>query len=186
VGAADPDAGESDGKWVFTANTLTGTITIIDTTTDTLVKSLPCDAGCHGVNFGAKKGGAYYAYISSKFSNEMLVADPDPDGDGSAADAAIVGRVLLTASTKTKTDDTVSGNPGMGGQGVLPVPNVYNGWVQKLPNTREFKDLTCEQATRSAAAAATDLPRRGGNRPRLPPLRSGPQLRYGPRRSSAG
>ena len=134
-----------NGKWVFTANTLTGTVTIIDTATDTLVKGLPCDAGCHGVNFGAKKGGGYYAYISSKFSNEMLVADPDPNGDGSAADAAIVGRVLLATGTKTKTDDTVSGNAGMGGQGVLPVPNVYNGWVQNLPDTGEFKDLTCEQ-----------------------------------------
>jgi DNA-binding beta-propeller fold protein YncE/plastocyanin len=134
-----------NGKWVFTANTLTGTVTIIDTATDTLIKSLPCDAGCHGVNFAAKKGGGYYAYISSKFSNEMLVADPDPNGDGSAADAAIVGRVLLTTSTKTKTDDTISGNAGMGGQGVLPVPNVYNGWVQNLPDTGEFKDLTCDQ-----------------------------------------
>ncbi len=134
-----------NGKWVFTANTLTGTVTIIDTATDTLVKSLPCDAGCHGVNFGAKKGGGYYAYISSKFSNEMLVADPDPNGDGSAADAAIVGRVLLTNGAKTKTDDTVSGDAGMGGQGVLPVPNVYNGWVQNLPNNGEFEGLTCNQ-----------------------------------------
>ncbi len=72
-------------------------------------------------------------------------ADPDPNADGSAADAAIVGRVLLTTGRKTKTDDTVSGNAGMGGQGVLPVPNVYNGWVQNLPDTGEFKDLTCEQ-----------------------------------------
>jgi DNA-binding beta-propeller fold protein YncE len=134
-----------NGKWVFTANTLTATITIIDTATDTLVKSLPCDAGCHGVNFGAKAGGGYYAYVSSKFSNELLVVDPDPNGDGSAADAAIVGRVLLTADKGTKSDDVVTGDAGMGGQGVLPVPLVYNGWVQNVPNTAEFKGLTCEQ-----------------------------------------
>jgi hypothetical protein len=54
-----------------TANTLTATITIIDTATDTLVAVLPCSAGCHGVNFGAKKGGGYYAYVSSKFSNDL-------------------------------------------------------------------------------------------------------------------
>jgi hypothetical protein len=30
-------------------------------------------------------------------------------------------------------DDTVVGNAGMGGQGILPIPVVYNGWVQKLP-----------------------------------------------------
>jgi DNA-binding beta-propeller fold protein YncE len=134
-----------NGKWVFTANTLTGTITIIDTATDTLVKSLQCDAGCHGVNFGAKAGGGYYAYVASKFSNELLVVDPDPNGDGSAIDAAVVGRVLLTAAKGTKADDVVTGNAGMGGQGVLPIPVVYNGWVQHVPHTAEFKGLTCEQ-----------------------------------------
>jgi DNA-binding beta-propeller fold protein YncE len=134
-----------DGKWVFTPNTLTATVTIIDTATDTLVKSLPCDFGCHGVNFGAKKGGGYYAYVASKFSNEVLVVDPDPNSDGSAADAAVAGRVLLTAAPGTKSDDVVTGNAGMGGQGVLPIPVVYNGWVQNVPHTAEFKDLTCEQ-----------------------------------------
>ena len=29
----------------------------------------------------------------------------------------------------------VSAYAGMGGQGVLPIPLVYNGWVQKLPQT---------------------------------------------------
>ena len=45
----------------------------------------------------------------------------------------------------TKSDDVVTGNAGMGGQGVLPIPIVYNGWVQNVPNTAEFKGLTCEQ-----------------------------------------
>jgi DNA-binding beta-propeller fold protein YncE len=134
-----------DGKWVFTANTLTGTITILDTATDTLIKSLPCDAGCHGINFGAKSGGGYYAYVTSKFANDMLVVDPDPNGDGSAADAAVVGRVLLAADAGTQTDDVVTGNAGMGGQGVLPIPIVYNGWVQNVPDADEFKTLTCRQ-----------------------------------------
>ena len=65
--------------------------------------------------------------------------------DGSAADAAVVGRVLLNAAKGTKADDVVTGNAGMGGQGVLPIPLVYNGWVQNVPNTAEFKGLTCEQ-----------------------------------------
>jgi DNA-binding beta-propeller fold protein YncE len=77
------------GKWVITANTLTATITIIDTATDELVAGLPCSAGCHGVNFGARAGGGYYAYVSSKFSNDLLVVDPDPNDDGSAVDAMI-------------------------------------------------------------------------------------------------
>jgi DNA-binding beta-propeller fold protein YncE/plastocyanin len=133
------------GKYVVTANTLTGTITIIDTDTDTLVKSLPCDAGCHGVNFGAKRGGGYLAYVSSKFSNSLIVVDPDPNNDGEPTDAAVIGRVVLTADPGTRTDDRVIANAGMGGQGVLPIPLVYNGWVQNVPNTPPFDQLTCEQ-----------------------------------------
>src|SRR5215207_1954710 len=97
-----------NGKYVITANTLSATITIIDTTTDAVVKVLPCSAGCHGLNFGAKKGGGYYAYVSSKFSNDLIVLDPDPNDDGNPADAMIAGRILLTIDEKsdTKTDDT--------------------------------------------------------------------------------
>jgi len=129
-----------DGKYVVTANTLTATIIVIDTSTDTVVAMLPCDPGCHGAQFGAKKGGGYYAYVSSKFSNRLLVVDPDPNGAGVAPDngsnAIIAGSVLLTrahANEGSHSDGTVSANAGMGGQGVLPIPLVYNGWVQHLP-----------------------------------------------------
>jgi DNA-binding beta-propeller fold protein YncE/plastocyanin len=133
-----------NGKYVLEPNTLTGTITIIDTDTDTLIKSLPCDAGCHGVNFGAKQGGGYLAYVSSKFSNSLIVVNPDPNNDGEAIDATIVGRVILNATSGTQGDDRVIANPGQGGQGVLPVPNVYNGWVQNLPASWKAM-LTCQQ-----------------------------------------
>ena len=134
-----------DGKFVITGNTLTGTITIIDAQTDTLVKSLICDPGCHGVNFGAKDGGGYYAYVTSKFSNRLIVLDYDKNNDGNVSDAEIAGWVVLDDSAApVSTDDTITGNKGYGGQGVLPVPNVYNGWVQKLPQA--FKDqLTTAQ-----------------------------------------
>ena len=117
-----------DGKYAIVANTMAAKILVIDTMSDTVVAKLDCDAGCHGVQFGAKKDGGYYAYVSSKFSNRMLVVDPK-----NGSDAAIVGRVLLTATGTTATDGTVSNYPGMGGQGVLPIPLVYNGWVQNLP-----------------------------------------------------
>ncbi len=129
-----------NGKSMVTANTLTGTITIVDTrlglpTTDKVVAMLGCDPGCHGVQYGAKKDGGYYAYVSSKFSNRLIVVDADPNNDGNPADAKIAGTVALTAAADgtTATDDTVVGNKGMGGQGVLAVPVVYNGWVQNLP-----------------------------------------------------
>ena len=123
-----------DGTNMVTANTLTGTITIVDTrpgspTEDKVVAMLGCDPGCHGVQYGAKKGGGYYAYVSSKFSNRMFVVDPAPGGDPSKA--AIVGSILLTATNKTAKDGTISEYAGMGGQGVLAIPNVYNGWVQE-------------------------------------------------------
>ncbi len=121
-----------DGKFVIIGNTLTGTIAIIDTATDMLVKSLACDPGCHGVNFGAKKGGGYYAYVTSKFANRLIVLDYDPNNDGNVDDAEIVGAVVLADDNVAK-DDKITGNRGQGGQGVLAIPNVYNGWVQELP-----------------------------------------------------
>jgi DNA-binding beta-propeller fold protein YncE len=144
-----------NGKYVVTANTLTATITIIDTDDDELEAMLACDAGCHGVNFGAKQGGGYYAYVTSKFANTLLVVDIDPNNDGEADDATIVGRLLLDAIAKTKTDDKVSAYSGMGGQGVLPVPNVYNGWVQNLPD-KWAGQLTCEQRTPIDLAAIAE------------------------------
>jgi len=122
-----------NGRNMVTANTLTGTIVVTNTQTDTVVAMLGCDPGCHGVQYGAKQGGGYYAYVSSKFSNRLLVVDPDPNGDGNPADAAIAGSVGLVGSSATQRDATITGNAGMGGQGLLPIPVVYNGWVQNLP-----------------------------------------------------
>lgn len=133
-----------DGKNMVTANTLTATITVVDPVTDSVVAMLPCDPGCHGVQYGAKQGGGYYAYVSSKFSNALIVVDPDPNGDGSPVDATIVGRLALTAVGTTAIDDAITANRGMGGQGLLTIPVVYNGWVQNLPQA--WKDqLTAAQ-----------------------------------------
>lgn len=139
-----------NGKNMVTANTLTGTITIVDTrpnlaTTDEVVAMLPCDPGCHGVQYGAKKGGGYYAYVTSKFSNRMLVIDPDPNGDGDPSDAKIAGKVGLFAASNTATDDRITANPGMGGQGILPIPLIYNGWVQNLPAIWRDQLTTAQQ-----------------------------------------
>jgi hypothetical protein len=50
----------------------------------------------------------------------------------------VEGRIVLVGAAAA--DDTVSAYEGMGGQGVLPIPLVYNGWVQKLPI--KWKDAT--------------------------------------------
>jgi DNA-binding beta-propeller fold protein YncE len=138
-----------NGEYMVTASTLSATITIVDTETDEIVKTLFCDAGCHGVNFGAKEGGGYYAYVSSKFSNAMIVVDGDPNNDGNPSDAEIVGRILLiipSGETTDQTDQEISGLDGTGGQGVLAIPVVYNGWVQNLPDEWSAF-LTCDQRT---------------------------------------
>jgi YVTN family beta-propeller protein len=132
-----------DGQYMVTANTGSGTITIIDTETDELVKGLPCSAGCHGVNFGAKKDGGYYAYVSSSFSNDLVIVDGDPNNDGDPSDAEIAGRISLVGSPETQVDDNVTAFPGTGGMGVLPIPIIYNGWVQNLP--AEWKSLLTEE-----------------------------------------
>lgn len=133
-----------DGKFVVIGNTFSGTITIIRTSDDTLVRSIPCDPGCHGVSFGAKKGGGYYAYVTSTFANRLIVLDVDPDRNGQADDAVIVGSVLLANDNPAYKDDTIKGNKGMGGQGVQSVPNIYNGWAQELPGSYKIQ-LTKEQ-----------------------------------------
>lgn len=136
-----------DGKFAITGNTLGGTISIVDTATDTLVRLIPCDPGCHGVNFGAKKGGGYYAYVTPKFANRLIVLDYDPGNLGTVenvkANAQIVGAVVLEKDNVPK-DDQIIGNKGQGSQGVMPIPNVYNGWVQKLPGSYKAQ-LTKEQ-----------------------------------------
>jgi len=150
-----------DGTNMITAHAITGTITVVDTRpfvkdqngnnvpnpNEDKVVAMPvdvngnaCDPGCHGVQYGAKQGGGYYAYVASKFSNALIVVDPDPNGDGNPIDAKIVGRVLLSGSASAVQDDTVLGNKGMGGQGVLPVPLAYNGWVQQWVQNCNTKD----------------------------------------------
>ena len=115
---------------MVTALTLGGKIAVIDVTSTpgTVEAILPCDPGCHGVQWGAKKDGGYYAYVSSKFANVLTVVDPDPAGNGSVS-PAIAGRILL-ADNNADIDDPVIGYAGMGGQGVLAIPNVYEGWTE--------------------------------------------------------
>lgn len=98
-------------------------VALIDTATDTAVAFLPAPAGAHGANWGAKLGGGSYLYVTSQHANALTVIDPDPNGDGSAADAAVVGRIILANGSSGLTD-------GTGGQGTKPLPNVYDGWVQ--------------------------------------------------------
>lgn len=133
-----------DGKYVVTANTLSATISILDTKTNKVIKQLPSDPGVHGVEYGFKKGGGYYAYVASKFSNALTVVDMDT--------LDIAGKILLA----DPTDSQITGLNGYGGQGVLPLPIAMPGWLKetlKLSGTGRLsseveswlKELTPEQ-----------------------------------------
>jgi hypothetical protein len=62
------------------------------------------------------------------------MVDGDPNSDGDPKDAQVAGKVSLVASNDTKTDDEITELGGTGGQGVIAIPNVYDGWVQNLPS----------------------------------------------------
>jgi YVTN family beta-propeller protein len=133
-----------DDRVMLTVGTVTGNIIVTDMKTNKIVKTLPCGPGCHGINFGAKKGGGYFGYVTVKFANKMIVVDADPDGDGNLSKAKIAGEVLVDPESGTQMDDKPTKWIGQGGNGVEIYPVVYNGWVQKLPES-EKANLTCKQ-----------------------------------------
>ena len=107
-----------DGRFVLTANLSLlgpGAIDIVDTGRDQVVERFPCEPGCHGANFGAKRRGGYYGYVTSQYANALTVVDLYPPGGGSPR---VAGKVFLGAD-------------GVGGQGVLPIPIAYEGWVER-------------------------------------------------------
>jgi hypothetical protein len=52
-------------------------------------------------------------------------------------------QILFVLPVLAQTDDKIVGLEGTGGQGVLAIPNVYNGWVQNVPSI--WKDILNEE-----------------------------------------
>jgi FtsP/CotA-like multicopper oxidase with cupredoxin domain/DNA-binding beta-propeller fold protein YncE/plastocyanin len=127
-----------DDRYMVTALTLGGKVAVVDVaaTPDRVTGIFNCDPGCHGVQWGAKSGEGYYAYVSSKFSNSMIIVDPNPDNDVNTDDADVVGRITL-ADDSADSDDRIIGYDGFGGQGVLAIPNVYEGWIENTVSACE-------------------------------------------------
>ena len=100
-------------------------VALIDTTTDQVVAFVPTPAGTHGVNWGAKLGGGYYAYVTNQHANVLTIIDPDPNGDDNGTDAAVVGTILLANGSRS-----AGATDGTGGQGVKPLPMTHDGWIQ--------------------------------------------------------
>ncbi len=66
-----------DGKYITVALSGDGAAAIIDAHTFKLIKTLPSGAGAHGVYYGPKQGGGWYAYVSNKFVTWITVIDMD-------------------------------------------------------------------------------------------------------------
>jgi len=166
-----------DGRFVATAvlslstveRPCTGSpdhVAVIDTRTDEVVRFVGIPArtgtanGAHGVNFGMKAGGGWYAHVASQFSNMLTVLDLDPNRDNSATDATVAGRVFLANGQPGGARVT----DGVGGQGVKPLPTPYDGWIQDTvaaaaqadPQVRGWiAALTACQRNPSAAGCGT-------------------------------
>lgn len=109
----------SDGKYIVTANAggigAPGVITVTqldynNPENSRVVAKLPGYPGSHGVEYGYKKGGGLYAYVTSKFAPVLQVVD-------------------LTTNPPTIAGEIDLGN-GWGGMGVTPIPNA--GWYPTL------------------------------------------------------
>jgi YVTN family beta-propeller protein len=133
-----------DDSYMLVVGTFSANVLVIDMHTNKILKSLPCGPGCHGINFGLKKGGGWLGLVSIKFANKAMVVDGDPNGDGDASDAVVAGEMITNAGPNTKMDDTPTTNLGQGGNGVFAYPIPYNGWVQEMPDAWKSK-MTCKQ-----------------------------------------
>ena len=101
-------------------------IALLPTYAQNALKSDLFYIGTHGVNWGAKLGGGYYAYVTNQHANVLTVIDPDPDGDDNGSDAAVVGTILLANGSPW-----AGPTDGTGGQGIKPLPMTHDGWIQK-------------------------------------------------------
>lgn len=109
----------SDGEYVVTGNAggigVPGMIKVTqldynNPVNSKVVATLPAYPGNHGVEYGYKKDGGLYAYVTNKFAPVLQVVD-------------------LTTSPPSLAGEVDLGN-GWGGMGVDPIPNA--GWYPTL------------------------------------------------------
>jgi hypothetical protein len=53
-------------------------VALIDTATNSVAAFVPTPAGTHGAHWGARLGGGYYLYVTSRNANALTVIDPTP------------------------------------------------------------------------------------------------------------
>ncbi|MFY3740681.1 MAG: plastocyanin [Candidatus Nitrosomirales archaeon] len=118
-----------DGRYVVTANAggigakAMITVTELDYNNpqnSKVVATLPGYPGSHGVEYGFKKGGGLYAYVSSKFAPVLQVVD-------------------LTTMKPTLAGEIDLGN-GWGGMGIMTMPSAaYYASLDEHPHGKLYK-----------------------------------------------
>ncbi len=81
IGAGPIQAGISpDQKYVLVPLSGEAAVAVVSTVDWSLVRKLPAGAGAHGIWFGKKQSGGWYAYVTSKFATWLTVIDMDTLG----------------------------------------------------------------------------------------------------------
>lgn len=100
-----------DDRYIVAANS--PYVSIIDANSLSVVAQIWTGKGAHGVAFGNKSGGGYYAYVTHKYENYVTVID--------MTTLTKAGDVPLTTSTTGKV--TLVGSTDTGGNGIAVKPN---------------------------------------------------------------
>jgi plastocyanin len=118
-----------DGRYVVTANAggigVKASITVTELdynnpTNSRIVAELPSYPGSHGVEYGFKKGGGLYAYVSNKFAPVLQVVD-------------------LTTNPPRLVGEVDLGN-GWGGMGIMTMPSAaYFASLDEHPHGKLYK-----------------------------------------------
>ena len=91
-----------DDRYAVQASSGTGEVVIVDGQRDEVIKRLKTHPGTHGVAYGYKQGGGWYAYVSHKFADIVTVIDMDT--------LEVAGEIKMPAS---------------GGNGIAAIPSAY-------------------------------------------------------------
>jgi DNA-binding beta-propeller fold protein YncE len=91
-----------DDRYAVLASSGTGEVVILDAQRDEAIKRLTTHPGAHGVVYGHKLGGGWYAYVSHKFADIVSVIDMDT--------LELAGELKM---------------PAPGGNGIHAIPNVW-------------------------------------------------------------
>jgi hypothetical protein len=119
--------------------------------------------------------------VASQFSNMLTVLDLDPNGDSSAADAAVAGRVFLANGQPGGARVT----DGVGGEGVKPLPTPYDGWIQDSV-AAQFRTVTPCSVTSSEEGTLLEASWRSSSAMRSSAIRARPHASVPGRRPGSG